>query len=335
MGTGNALLLNMLARAAAFDGEYGEQLSNHLPMALIALSKLGAGPQRLEEFFQVYSQRLRTKVARSSSITSQDWRVHLGGHERHSDYVAFFSGELTRLGTENLLSSYVPELMPGVAGGAFHGLIRLSYGVDIANDSEIVEGLSHWAVTFLPLAALRRIPDLNGLKSGRETLAALSSDSYWMSADVDAPNIFSRMAKVAKDPRFIATLTCMPSSDLAELADLAVDVFAATASFTALHMVTSCHALRILWPFVGDPRATRFHFWTAFKAAYATIRCPFVPESSADAKLPDWPTITEKAVQTLDDHTIKLVFTCMQEEAAYRSLKHRAIAARRVGLIQD
>ena len=43
---------------AAFDAEYGKSLSNHLPMALVALQRLGAPDERLDQFAAAYAPRL-------------------------------------------------------------------------------------------------------------------------------------------------------------------------------------------------------------------------------------------------------------------------------------
>ncbi|TWW09453.1 hypothetical protein E3A20_14150 [Planctomyces bekefii] len=57
MASSLSSLKNFLLRAAAFDGEYEDQLANHLPMTFIALDALGADENRLEEFFKIYSNR--------------------------------------------------------------------------------------------------------------------------------------------------------------------------------------------------------------------------------------------------------------------------------------
>lgn len=334
-------LKDLLLRCTEFDGEYGNQLSNHLPMTLVALAQSGASEERLQAFFQSYSKRLRKKEAPAKEITTESWRHQLGGHKFHTDYASFFSQEMNRLGKEKLLATYVPELMPGVSGGAFHGLIRLSYGVDMENDSEIVEGLAHWAVTFMPLIAIEAVTEIDFSRDAKSLFNEMAANPYWATADVEAPNIFSQMGKVAKDSNFISTMTSSPAfllqrgGDLAKLSTLAAEVYAATLDFTALHMITSCHGLRLVWPFVGDQKQALFYYWTAFKAAYATIRCPPGSELKAAEELPEWPAIVERAILAPDDHTIKLIYSCMSEEAADGSKKHRYIAALRVGLVRQ
>jgi hypothetical protein len=51
-------LVDWLARGAGFDCEYGGGLSNHLPMALWALHRLGADEARIDSFARGYSTRL-------------------------------------------------------------------------------------------------------------------------------------------------------------------------------------------------------------------------------------------------------------------------------------
>ena len=52
------VLSALLDRAQAFAPEYHGNLSNHLPMALVALNSLGAGAARMASFLSIYSAKL-------------------------------------------------------------------------------------------------------------------------------------------------------------------------------------------------------------------------------------------------------------------------------------
>ena len=51
-------LAQLLDDGARFDAEFAGGLSNHLPMALVSLKRLGADDRRLAEFAAGYSARL-------------------------------------------------------------------------------------------------------------------------------------------------------------------------------------------------------------------------------------------------------------------------------------
>ena len=241
-------------RCNQFDGQYGEQLSNHLPMALIALSRHGATDTQLDEFFAKYARRLRPKMPADLTLTTATWKDFLGKHVHHDAYVRFFAQESLSLGREKMLRTYVPQLVPGLAGGAFHGVIRSAYGIDADCDSEIAEGLAHWAVTYLPLSD--EMAMTRDAVDPYQALASLSSDSAWDELHVEASNIFGRMIQYAVTERFQRDVAPLPKAfrDLQMLSRLTVDVYATTADFTALHLVTTSHALRLLLPYCGDLR---------------------------------------------------------------------------------
>lgn len=326
-----SILDDLLDQCAAFDGEYGDKLSTHLPMALVALSRLGADDSRLHDFFRAEARRLRPKSRATLAITKNNWHNHLGKHAFHTDYADFFGQELACLGGERLLATYIPELLIGVAGGAMHGLIRTAYGIDAGRSSEIVEGLAHWAVSYMPLANFVAATPIEVSESPAELLEVMAMDPFWLTADLEAPNIFSRMAKASAYTAFTSSLGALPTTDLRSLSALAMDIYGATANFTALHLVTATHALRLIYPYSGDYLHASFYFWTAFKAAYATIRCPAARLSVVSSELPEWSAIRARAVNSPDDHTIKLVYSCECEARAYAVLGPQKIAAERVG----
>jgi hypothetical protein len=63
--------------------EYGNGLSNHLPMALVALEGIGATPTRLREFAATYGQRLAAMATTSQSAPwpGGDWLTRRGDPE--------------------------------------------------------------------------------------------------------------------------------------------------------------------------------------------------------------------------------------------------------------
>ena len=87
-----------------------------------------------------------------------------------------------------LVAATVPRLAPGVAGSAFHPLMRLAYAVMAGDDEDVGIALGYWAATYLPLDAggaspgvtmdpaevLRRAAQLPGLAE-----ASPESDLVW------------------------------------------------------------------------------------------------------------------------------------------------------------
>ncbi len=118
-------MLQSLVRAGhQFSSTYGGGMSNHLPMALVALSRLGAGDERLQAFYQVYVRRLDAKRT-DEAATAARYRQKLGD-----------------AGVESTLRELVPRLIAGMAGDPFHGVIRLAYALMMHDEKEIAEALA-------------------------------------------------------------------------------------------------------------------------------------------------------------------------------------------------
>jgi hypothetical protein len=143
------------------------------------------------------------------------------------------------------------------------------------------------------------------------------------------------MQAAAADLHFIASLSRLdlpPAGVLADLARLAIRLYGQTADFTVLHLVTTCHAARVVfckYPELLTKKAAEA-LWLAACAAYASIGAPMPMSPSLSAWLPNWPDICTRAVACDDDHVIKMTYTCRCEEAHYGDVLYRAAAARLV-----
>ena len=63
-------------------------------------------------------------------------------------------------------------------------------------------------------------------------------------------------------------------------------------SFAALHLVTACHALRIVLLALGDPAAALRAFWPAWAGAWAMARSTRKAGTSGGEQQPaGWPSL--------------------------------------------
>lgn len=313
-----SVFLDLMNQNSRFDGEYSDQLSNHLPMALFALYRLGATDKELGQFFDKYTTRLEPRRPSGENVATDNWQERLGLHSDHDAYFHFFVTQIAAHGHENVLRTFLPKLISGLAGGAFHGLIRTAYGLDGNNTNEIAEGLAHWSVAYLPISA--SLPGDSRTSQGPVTvLKRISSDSYWSSVKLVGSNIFVRMAQASKFDAFKQLLGPLPSADanLPTLSRIALEIFMSTRDFTALHLVTSSHALRLLLPYLEDKEAALNYYWMAFMAAYIEIGRPAFSAPVPALQVADWANLRKRAIASMNDHIIKLVYTCTQEEVAY------------------
>jgi hypothetical protein len=308
---------SLIADSRRFSTTYGAGFFNHLPMALLALERLGGDDARLRQFAAFYEKRLRLQDP-GEPLPNDDWREALGQRRCESALAAKFDD-----GSIALLRDVVPHLTNGLASEAFHGAIRTAYAVDSGDDVDIAGALAAWVTGYseLPGAAAER-----RFASAADAFAVIAADARF-AAPIEGRSIDGRLAKVNAFPAFDDYRSSIMNVALPDLAMIAARLFIATGDFVALHLVTACHATRVLEPFLL-PSALDV-LANAMLAAYIVIGRPPLATTVIDAGA----DVAAIAVKSDDDHDLKLVYSCLQEEAHYNSGLHRAAAAVRLGLV--
>ena len=149
--------IDLLDASGQYDAEFDAGgftgLSNHLPMALAALKRLGADDERLAAFAARYSQRLRPAPAPAEWPAGEPWRARLGQPGAWPAYRHLFLHWLVTESADAVLQQTVPTLIAGCGGAAFHGLIRTAYAVQSGHGQELADALAYWACRWLDLGA--------------------------------------------------------------------------------------------------------------------------------------------------------------------------------------
>jgi hypothetical protein len=331
-------LATLLARNRQRDPEYGGGLSNHMSMALSALVALGASAERLQEFETRHARRLEPFPAAGPAVPPDTWRGAIGRPEAFTGLVQVFEADVRERGRDAVLRDTLPALVPGLGGAAFHGMIRTAYAVRAEDDLDVAHGLAYWAARAAPLGPLAASP--GGEPDPGALLERVRADERLGRRSFPGGLIIDDMLAASALPGFADAANALSVADdtLDRLALAMLDLYDATHDFTALHAVTSTHALRVLAPYLSDvPLAVRCH-WQALVAAYIGIGTPEVGSAPAAASRrersapPAWPAIAERAIASEDEHTIKLVDSCRQEQLARGGDLYAAVAAGRAGL---
>lgn len=320
-------LRQLLDRGAQYDAEYSRNLSSHLPMALVALARLGADEAGLSAFAERYATRLRPAPAAEPWPAGDAWAGRLGDPRAWPAYRSLFNDWLDHEGAPAMLPQVLPVLFRGVGAAAFHGLIRTAYAVSAGHSHELADALAYWACRWFAL--------------GEAPLAGTEGDPANVLARLDIakpkrPLIAERMALVAEQPGFArvaATLRIDPESTLAQLATLAARLYAASDNFTVLHLVTSAHAMRELLPWIEPEEVPEAlgHYWLAYAAGHAASGLSDTDRSSLPrAAIKPWPALVARALASDDDHLIKLVHSCREQERVYAGPVWREAASRAV-----
>ena len=300
-------LMDLLDASGQYDAEFDSAeftgLSNHLPMALAALKRLGADDARLAEFAARYSQRLRPAPAAAEWPTGEPWRARLGQPGAWPAYRHLFLHWLVTEDADAVLQQTLPTLMAGCGGAAFHGLIRTAYALQAGHGQELADALAYWACRWLDLGP----PPPSGRRADpAPLLKALARPRPAGEMIVD------RMIAAAGHPGFGADISGLriDENTLPRLARLAARLYARSGNFTALHLVTSAQAMTVLLPFIDEPVPAAAAYWRAYAAGFVASGAVLGRAPSARP----WPELMATARVSDDDHLIKLVDACRQAQ---------------------
>ena len=308
-------ILDDLLRAHRHDAAEYEAgalaLSNHLPMAVAALGDLGASPERVTSFATAYAGRHRLPPASPGERDARErWRRRLAYE-----------------GRERVLQAELPRLADGIGGAAFHPAIRSAYALARGDDDELAAGLAYWeaAMTVIPGAPVVRTV------RAEEALAVLAAAA--LTRQRREPLIAIRVAAIASTPQFAAVAAVSPAaSELPRLAVAAAVSFAERSDFTALHMMTATHAMRVFASRL-DVEGAMPGFWRAYAAGGVdAARMPTLDGATLDAlraeDAPGWPALRDAAVAQDDEHVIKATYTAWREDESLDEPVFRVAAAR-------
>jgi hypothetical protein len=308
--------------------EYASGLTNHLPMALHALDRMGASAPQMRRFFDGYAARFERPGPAAAAVPPlADWVSHRGRYESLAALQSTFADALRRDDPPTVLRRVVPQLMPGVGAAAFHGLLRTAHAFEGGHLGELAHGLAYWAARWFALAP---VPVQSPRLDFDSWATRLTHDaSGWAS---DAALISQRMQHAEQAPayRALAGRLALGDDTLARLSAFAATAYAESGNFTVLHLVTGCHAARVLLPFAGETLPALGSVLRAVTAAYlasgvaGTRRAP--PPAPAQ-----WPALVAGALRAGDEHVIKLVDACIAEaslcgDAPYRQAATRGLA---------
>ncbi|GGM48627.1 hypothetical protein GCM10011608_36820 [Micromonospora sonchi] len=184
-------------------------LSNHAPMAVEALVRHGHEAE-VPRWLDGYADRLEERPRGIAPIVADEWRDPLGDPVRTGDWLDHFDRELADAPWREVLARWWPRLLPGIAAGATHGVIRVGHAVRALLDqetaprvTELGQGLAYWAARWQPLAppgvgpypvtdprtALDAVPRVPDQRAGiRARLAQLAELPYWPDAAGAVPD---------------------------------------------------------------------------------------------------------------------------------------------------
>jgi len=329
-------LENLLDEELAFDATTTRGLTNHLPMALVAKSGLGASSEELRRFATRYEVRLAPRNDVDTQLTAATWRSAIGRAGSFKDLCDYFLSAVNDQGPEATLQRHLDALTPGICGAAFHGVIRLAYALELSSPSRIAAGLAYLAESAVPLGA--PLTSHSSSDTVSEVLAQLSS-SHQFGRLPSRGLISDEMLDVAAMEPFrnVVARCRLDENTVDDLRRAALILYATAGDFTSLHAVTGVEALTALRPFAQDVKSFDASCVVGVAAAYATVGAPpfASPEQLSQFSTANHATVDDVAAvgaMSDDEHVSKLVYTSLRLRATTNDELYLAVAARKAGL---
>jgi hypothetical protein len=320
-------LLASLDRLRGSGAEFGGFLANHGPMAADAMIRLGGG-ERTAAWIEQYRVELDRAPRIGTSVTSENWRDHLGRIDRLGDWDGFFVRQLAEQPWQAVLSTWWPRLLPGVAASATHGVIRTAHAVRNLvehDDSEplLVEelgaGLAYWAARHQTLPG---DPALRGSLTVDEAVMRLPRlDPTVLS---EGPGIGGRLQSLF---RLRGLSDALEGWGPEHVDETALDQLVACTARVLLsrrdaqiaycHAVTAPAAIRMILPVLpADQRrksiAAAWQVAAAIISSFDSAWSPVEPVD-ADERIDDRERLAIAAVEHGDEHVIKLTEACLRQ----------------------
>jgi hypothetical protein len=302
--------------------EFRGGLSNHGPMAVEAIVRMGQGQAALPWAVR-YREKLEDALSPRWQITDGDWREAVGHPERAADWADFFDRQLKEAPHRDVASRWVPRLLPGLMAAATHGAIRSFHALRALNEQvtdlrtrELAQALGYWATRYQSLPG-----DPSPLGGTPPEMAAAHLAK--LAPQERQPSLISEdMRDLDSEPAFASLVAAVaPESDIAwafsDLTSIGARAYLANAShepIALVHAVTAPAAVRELLPLLS-PRQQRealAYAWQAVAALIATNAPAGLATQPKTSPPPNEAEIFDRAVVSGDEHAIKLA------EAAFR-----------------
>ena len=302
-------------------------LTNHGPMAIEVLIRRGRADD-VHPWLDGYLSRLDELPAAADPVTDDNWREAMGDGDRVSDWTTYLARQTAEQPWRDVLALWWPRLLPAIAAGTTHGVIRTSHAVRalLAGDesaearTELAHGLAFWA------ARAQYVP---GVEAPAGSLDAGAAFRGLPRIGSQHGPVAGRFAQLAELPSWPVSLTALrPPADpddardrLAGLVDAAAAGYLGyghTSPVLLVHTATAPNA--VLHTLPALPRELWADSLTAAWAACAAITVTFAPgQPPPREQLPTAPTaddpvteMVDRAVAHGDEHVIKFTDTAVE-----------------------
>ena len=316
--------MEQFIRSQDFEARWGENLANHMPMALLSLRGLGFEDDVLQSFSDFYQRRLSALPKSQGRIGRENWREHLGEYEFLSDYGVYFSDQIRRYGLHEVFIHHLPILVDDMISDGFHPLIRLAFGVDFDLIEEQAMALAYWAAVYQS----RPVPSVG---QHRDVWAVFANFSELGLEPIRQGLISERLEQAIVQPEFRKRIhvDVVQACSLDDVREVALRLHWARNNIVSLHAVTSVHGARVLIDAVPELRASIVaHLAYGIAAMVWAEGAPALVDIPEEAESEAWDDLREGVRDSRNDHAIKLMYSCQEEWQHYDDPRYQQMASR-------
>lgn len=300
--------------------EWDGWLSNHGPMAVDVLARRDAGGD-VHAWVDEYADRLDDMPAERRPIRGADAeREALGDPDRLGDWIAHFARLVEESPWDDVLATWWPRLLPGIAAGATHGVIRTGHATMAlrADDNEVrraelAQALGYWAGRWQPVPRI----DLHG---SRDAAALVDGVPRIDPQEGGIRDRLARLGAVEAWPDHVGSMT--PPADVPRALDDLVDAVVAAYPAAAhgnptmlVHAATAPHAVARTLPSLPREQWEDAYAY-AWSATAAVLSC-YLPATRAEvaAGTESVDDAWAQALQHGGEHVLKLADVALDVHA--------------------
>ncbi|MEU6438844.1 questin oxidase family protein [Streptomyces sp. NPDC047046] len=352
------MLDEALERLHSTGPERNGWLSNHAPMAVEALVRGGHGGT-VHRWVDRYRHKLEEAPSSYARVTEENWQEAMGDPRRIADWTTYFGVRLAEAPWRTVLATWWPRLLPGIAAGATHPVIRTGHAVRtlLATEAgaagggeasaavrdpalprlaELAHALGYWAARSQSLPRVRALESYVSAGEALEAVPAVRRQSG---------GIRERLARLDAFPVWPAVEVRGPeeaAERLRELVAAAVQRYATHAHgepVMLVHAATAPNAvlrtLPALPPGLWAPSlSAAWAASAAVTAAYGPARAASWTALEAEAEVLDEAEVFARAAAHGDEHAVKFADTALDPALHLTDPRARAAALRAVELIE-
>jgi hypothetical protein len=307
---------------------------NHAPMVVEALAALGRG-ETAPSWIAVYRPRLAAGP-RTDAALGEDWPATLGAFGLLGAWRNRFRQELAAATWNEVLDRWLPRLVRGSIAANSHPIIRCGHAARALADAvtpprlnELADALAYCAARYRVLSGVPRLTGDLDLETAVRDLPLLPPGLDRRGFPQEIVKRLDGRPEFAAAVRRLAPPTDIPAA-LAQLAEIGARLYlgdAARHPLALLHAVTAPAAVQLPLAYVSAELGPILftYAWQTVAARAATFSSGLKAEPPAETDIA-WDEIVDLAVDSGDEHAIKLTEACRRLEAWRPAPVFRAVA---------